>query len=395
MAKKLHNLHIRNFRQLQNVAVSELGDVNLFVGGNNAGKSTFLDAIRLLASRGSQSLIEELIVSHGEYQAPNPSDEAEVSNGKAIANLFSGREFPLNDDDGIYVGEIDGTNGIYLDHVILREELEEREVDGETVSTRRVRRIPKISGNFGGALSEAIEIRRTDPAGIFGHGQGRPLLIQLEDFFASRRFARPRSEEQSSTLPTSFVGSKSYRDSLAEAWDEVVLTEGEQYALNALRLIEPETDRVAFVQQMLPRSLRMNDSQEDRVALVKLRNMPIPVPLQSMGDGMTRVLQLVLSAFRARGGILLIDEFENGLHYSVQEQVWKLLFALSQEYNLQIFATTHSSDCVSAFSKVSLEESQDGELIRVERMTENGRSVTSALGEESLSNLIASGIEVR
>ncbi|RKZ79523.1 MAG: hypothetical protein DRR19_24870 [Candidatus Parabeggiatoa sp. nov. 1] len=60
---------------------------------------------------------------------------------------------------------------------------------------------------------------------------------------------------------------------------------------------------------------------------------------------MSRTLQLVLSMLQAKGGFLLIDEFENGLHYAVQPQ-------LSTESNIQVFATTHSWDCVRAFHSV-------------------------------------------
>ena len=70
----------------------------------------------------------------------------------------------------------------------------------------------------------------------------------------------------------------------------------------------------------------------------------MPVPLGSMGDGMLRVLQIILKVFSAQGGFLLIDEFENGLHYSVQEKIWALIFKLAEQLNIQVFATTHSWD---------------------------------------------------
>lgn len=64
--------------------------------------------------------------------------------------------------------------------------------------------------------------------------------------------------------------------------------------------------------------------------MVKLSGVDRPVPLNSMGDGMLRVLQLALKLFAAKGGFLLIDEFENGLHYSVQEKVWALVFEVAR-----------------------------------------------------------------
>jgi AAA15 family ATPase/GTPase len=49
---------------------------------------------------------------------------------------------------------------------------------------------------------------------------------------------------------------------------------------------------------------------------------------------------------------LLIDEFENGLHYIVQEPLWQMIFTVAQQLNVQVFATTHSEDCLRSFAEV-------------------------------------------
>lgn len=73
-------------------------------------------------------------------------------------------------------------------------------------------------------------------------------------------------------------------------------------------------------------------------------------------------------------GYLLIDEFENGLHYSVQEKLWEVIFYLAERLNIQVFATTHSLDCVDAFSAVLNDGKQDkntGVMIRLENYEGN------------------------
>ena len=64
---------------------------------------------------------------------------------------------------------------------------------------------------------------------------------------------------------------------------------------------------------------------------------------------------IVLSLVNARGGVLLIDEFENGLHYSVQLDAWRMIFNLAQSLNVQVFATTHSWDAVESFQTAAAE----------------------------------------
>lgn len=68
-----------------------------------------------------------------------------------------------------------------------------------------------------------------------------------------------------------------------------------------------------------------------------------------MGDGITRLFHIILALVNAKNGVLLVDEFENGLHWSVQEKVWETVFQLAERLDVQVFATTHSRDCVQAF----------------------------------------------
>jgi AAA15 family ATPase/GTPase len=87
-----------------------------------------------------------------------------------------------------------------------------------------------------------------------------------------------------------------------------------------------------------------------------------------MGDGINRVLTIILALVNADNGYLLIDEFENGLHHTIQEKLWKIIFSLSQTLNIQVFATTHSEDCIVGFGNVlnSLDNSFYGKLIRLD-----------------------------
>jgi AAA15 family ATPase/GTPase len=123
-----------------------------------------------------------------------------------------------------------------------------------------------------------------------------------------------------------------------------------------------------------------------------------PVPLNSMGEGMSRVLQLILSVPPAQNGMLLIDEFENGLHYSVQEKVWNLIFDLSVQFNIQVFATTHSWDCIESFAKVAEERPEEGALLRLERSVlpeQEGKIVAIEYNEDELSSMTKANFEVR
>ena len=72
------------------------------------------------------------------------------------------------------------------------------------------------------------------------------------------------------------------------------------------------------------------------------------LPLHDLGGGVVRLYQLFLSFFVSRGGILYIDEVENGLHHSVLRDVWTYVRRWMHQWDVQLVATTHSGECIRA-----------------------------------------------
>jgi predicted ATPase len=257
-----------------------------------------------------------------------------------------------------------------------------------------IRRLRKVSKEkeLGEDIVEAIEIKSFDHE-LFSRVTSHPLV----DFFgSSRRYSRFRSEESIQNIPVSFVPCRlPEKENLAEAWDAIVLTEDESIVLNSLKLIEPRVRGLAFIQGGRGEKSAYNRVRADeRQAVIRVEGLLRPVPLKAMGDGMMRILQLVLSALKARNGFLLIDELENGLHYSVQERVWELLFEMAERNRSQVFVTTHSLDCVKAFARVAVKVAQKGILIKMNRDDEFETSVAE-IKENELLDLISADIEIR
>jgi AAA15 family ATPase/GTPase len=137
-----------------------------------------------------------------------------------------------------------------------------------------------------------------------------------------------------------------------------------------------------------------------RIAVVKYKGEKKAIPLKSFGEGMSRLLQIYLHAVNAQGGYLMIDEFENGLHYSIQEEVWEKLFSLTKELDIQLFATTHSEDTIKAFSKVALRSPEEGQIIYLaqhmrEQDPDKGKISAVVYNENDLEMILQTGMEVR
>lgn len=119
------------------------------------------------------------------------------------------------------------------------------------------------------------------------------------------------------------------------------------------------------------------------------------IPVALMGEGMVRMLSNANAMANSKGGIVLIDEIENGLHYSVLPALWKMIFKTAHMLDIQVFAATHSDECLRAASQVANLQSspQDLRLFRLD--LRNGKTFITNYCADELATAIASDQEVR
>lgn len=386
----LKSLQIQNFRGLKDVKIPTLGRVNLIVGENNAGKSSVLEALRIYAGRAEQEILDDIALEHNEpvlYIEDNVMDYT-----RPYASFFSGRNYPSEYGEKIIIGEIDN-NFLSLEHSIEHTQIRELETkDGGFQIESHHQVLPKIFLNRSRqrkGLDEIIRVEYNNQVinRIILNGEENDsyyyeLSNQYQYEYLNCRF-----------IPTSFIK----LNELGFIWDGITLTPYEKIIIEALQIIEPTIEGLGFIISSNNKSLF--DRLSNRVPIVKLKDFDEPVPLNSMGDGIKRILQLILNLHQAKDGLLLIDEFDNGLHYKVQEKVWGLLFELAERFNVQVFATTHSHDCIRAFSKISQARTDiDGMLIQMTKEHyKDGTSqiVANVVDENQLQRLLNLGVDVR
>jgi hypothetical protein len=169
---------------------------------------------------------------------------------------------------------------------------------------------------------------------------------------------------------------------IGNLWDRVAGSELEQEILAALRIIIPEVECLSIPGDAEGR-VRPGGVALERIPCVQLKGVSEPMPIRSLGHGMTRVLAIVLALANARDGFLLVDQMENNLHLAVQADLWRLIFRLSRQLNAQVFATTHSWDCFEAFQQAAGEyEQYEDALLILLRRGEDGIVSSLFEGEE-------------
>lgn len=384
----LKSFKIRLFRTFRELRVDRLAQVNLVVGRNNSGKTTFLEALWLHANGGRSDAIYRLLASREELVGDDGVDSRDVE--VDVASLFHGRVLAPEQDVTISLGEASAP----FKKVTIGVSLVERMLSSEPAPPK-YREIP---------LDKA---RTADgdvyPAIVISAGQQRTLIVRREGTW-SRALRRLRGVTGDPGTP--FIhASGSDEETVLRWWDSVALHEAEARVIASLNLICP-VERITPVGS--PR-------RYGRIFKVKLKNQNEPQPLRSLGDGVVRIFQTALALEYSRRpspesqltlfeeplfgddsglGLLLIDEVESGIHYSALADYWTTLFRLARELGVQIVATTHSWDCIEGMQAAARDDSNaDVQLIRLETRKDENRAIL--FNKEELAIVTRDQIEVR
>jgi AAA15 family ATPase/GTPase len=118
------------------------------------------------------------------------------------------------------------------------------------------------------------------------------------------------------------------------------------------------------------------------------------IEIGTLGEGVARMLTLALHLAAAPGGFLLIDEIENGLHWSVMPKVWRFLVETARAFDTQVFATTHSKDCVEALAELKRTSPELAQHVSVHRL-EVGRETSIRFDATRLEEYVEMELEAR
>ena len=137
-------------------------------------------------------------------------------------------------------------------------------------------------------------------------------------------------------------------DEYLQRYSVMVRKGHKQELTSAINLILPKIEDVEILTDETGKSyLSASTSTNDQL------------PLQALGGGVVRLFRLYLSFFTARNGMVLIDEIENGIHYSVMRNLWDRVRVWMREWNVQFVATTHSAECIDAAMEAFADELND------------------------------------
>jgi AAA15 family ATPase/GTPase len=105
--------------------------------------------------------------------------------------------------------------------------------------------------------------------------------------------------------------------------------------------------------------------------------------LNEFGDGLSKFIYFIMLLLSQKNSLILIDEIENGIHYTNLDKLWNIILALAKEQNVQVFATTHSKECIESYARVAKNlEDEEIKFIGLHKLKDN--SIVSAIRDYEL-----------
>jgi hypothetical protein len=347
---------IKNFRCFAELHLDNLERVNLIAGKNNTGKTALLEALRLYCDP-SDSLLPTKINEWRGVEDP----------AKAFADFWAWLFFDRMPTNGAELSSQDNTGPMQTVRIQLTD-----------IGTARsgLPGLPKPPDNFPGqgwhANSPCLLLRYEGPG-----GKGRVVWVigpHGEAWYTATEAWR---------VPCEFINSGSpSADRDVQHFSRLETENRLADLLPSLQILEPRLERLALA------VLGEKPIIHGNIGLSRL------VPVALMGEGVRRLLSVLLAIVNTPGGVVLIDEVENGLHYSVLKDVWKAIAVAARQTEVQVFATTHSWECIQA-AHHAFQENGPYEMryYRLDRL--GGDIVVKSMDQRMLSAVEKTDLEVR
>ena len=352
----IKDLFIRNLRLFKDFQIEDLEQFNLIVGKNNCGKTTLLEAIYLLLNPANPELPHRI-------------------------NLFRNLKPTQKDYWKILFFDLDDTKQIYLKANFISPK-EKREL----IISGRYKEVD--SDEEGKILDSSGQIEGTDHSHSFSLDTKG---INLEFTHSKIQYKKPK-KYNSSILSIehglNFKPAPNYEEKVGGCF----LNDRNYHIDIKKRLAEANVNKktskiVQILKKIEPRLADLTLGPDDQIYCdIGLERY---VPINVMGDGIFRIIAIVLAIMSSQTGVVLIDEIENGIHFTTQKTLWHTIFHAAMETNVQVVVSTHSYECIKAFSDtLSKEDLYNAcKLFRIELNKDNQIASVDFSSKEIIASL--------
>ena len=353
---------VDRFRGINSLKVENLNQINLFVGDNNSGKTSVLEAIQFFRT---SSLLGNA------YRIARQRE--------SIAGISSAYEsfmcmFPRGDNE----------LRISISGSYDNKEISFTAVGEQARILMDAKEIERIRGNlFRAPLGETEADSFKGKLSCMYDGQLQEEEIEINSF--SRMTGIPTNKNNE----TKIVYVAPFEHLRGSVINQIIKNEGyKEICLRAIQLFDPD------IEDMMIFKSEVGNYPVEYLKHRKLGNMP----LATFGDGIKKVLVLSNAIAKATGGVLLIDEIETAIHKKYYDDIFNFIVKACKTFKVQLFITTHSLEAIDGLLATQNYEKQQAEdrISVVTLKKEAERTYSRVLsGRDVALNREAFGFEVR
>lgn len=313
----LNSIEINQFRGIKQLSVSDFSSINLIVGDNNSGKTSFLEAIQLLYVQPQLESIKNVI---NQRTMLNPTSSSFYTSFIKMFNLEQNDNLLAFDifsqsNNGIRRIELNGHEESVSGEVALKKS--SLTTSEKTKLKRSSELIPENAKIFSGNVITQIG-KKTEKNSIkftsLDNVSTTPVIKKEVHYIPS--FGHLRFD-----LLQNIVGNPEYK--------KLSISILKQFDASIADICYTKTDDGVYMESVIT---------EDGI------NMPFSV----YGDGIKKILYILNRLFDTTDSILLVDEIETGLHKKYYDLLLPVIFALAKKLNVQLFIATHSIEVIDA-----------------------------------------------
>jgi AAA15 family ATPase/GTPase len=359
---------VENFKKFESLEVNDIGQFNLIVGDNNVGKTCLLEAL----------LFDE--------------DPKQLLSNFYLALTKRGLKFQIekltSEVNGIITAKTIYPKENYFKKYIFKK-------CNNYEDKLRIIYKNKQSSEITLKVPEEIdfEVKENSDADKYLKMEG----IKLEDLkkqyfqmfingFPSRQHSIYSYKEDILNFPLISFNDTPLEEESRNIYENLKTKREKQILINVLKVVN---------QKIVDIELRENFEDLKSLFLISFDDQDEFVPLNFLGDGFKRIFYIILKTISLQGKRIMIDEIEIGIHYSKMKDFWINIIKVCKELDVQLFATTHSQECIESFLEASKEANEKD--IRLIRLQENKDKSIKAIcyKEEYIEYMVESNTEER
>jgi AAA15 family ATPase/GTPase len=306
----LEHLTIQNFRGFDSLEIEGFSKINLFVGKNNSGKTSILEAIFLLIGMSNPTLPNSINKIRGLG--------VNVSLGLAKQLKYLYHNLDTNSPPAFY-SKFNDSSERWLE---LNVQYEQNVFDGTSIA---IQEINGVELNFS---TKSYQTQKKSNKSVIIYDNDNLKINQAKDY--------------SEKMCVSFVPSDKNDTGILERLSKIITNKKEDAVLDALRNFDNRIEDFRLTNEGV---------------FFSIKGIKERIPSNILGDGIRRFLNIITSVLEKRDAFICIDEIENGLHYSAYKLLWKSLLSFSEQNDVQLFITTHNIEMIESLKSV-LEEKE-------------------------------------